>query len=98
MSTEEHSPWHLFALDAEEVLQDIEESLLALETDPRSQEEINRLYRGLHKLKGNSAVLELTQLEHLAHCAEDLTGLVRDHGVLLDAELCELMLVLVDCL
>lgn len=98
MSPEEHSPWHLFALDAEEVLQEIEESLLALESDPNSQSEINRLYRGLHKLKGNSAVLELTQLEHLAHCAEDLTGLVRDHGVLLDDELCELMLVLVDCL
>jgi|GEM_PF-746436 len=90
--------WRTFGIDAAEALRALEESLLELETDPTDREQLNRLYRGLHTLKGNSGFLELRQVETLAHAAEDLIGLVRDKGVPLDDAIVEAMLATVDLL
>ena len=96
MSLDDDDSWRTYALDAEEALHDIEGSLLVLEADPAQPDEVNRLYRGLHTLKGNSALLGLTTIETLAHAAEDLVGLARDGGIELDQSMIDLMLGLVD--
>ncbi len=88
--------WQGYLGDSADAFQEIEQSLLALESDPTKAEEINRLYRGLHTLKGNSGFMGLAQIERLAHTTEDLVGLVRDGGVPLDAELCEILLAVHD--
>lgn len=98
MSTTDQNVWSLYVGDANLALQEIEQSLLALESDGSSPEEINRLYRALHTIKGNSALLELSQIEALAHCAEDVAGFVRDAGVTLNRETIDLMLGVVDVL
>ncbi len=96
MSHDDNELWMTFASDAAEAIRGIEESLLELERDPSNREEINRLYRGLHTLKGNSAFLALSSIEHLAHACEDLIGLVRDKGLPLDAEMINLVLSALD--
>lgn len=96
MSAEDNEIWQSYANDGAEALRDIEESLLVLEGDPKSSANVNRLYRGLHTLKGNSGFMRLVQIERLAHVSEDLIGLVRDRGVALDDEIIEMMLKVVD--
>ncbi len=92
MSAEENESFRLYAVDGAEALQDIEESLLSLEAKPDDIEGLNRLYRSMHTLKGNSALLGLTNIEAVAHAAEDMVGMVRDRGVALERELVQLLL------
>jgi two-component system chemotaxis sensor kinase CheA len=96
MRLNDDESWLAYAMDAQDALGDIEGSLLSLEANPCHADEINRLYRALHTLKGNSALLGLTAIESVAHAAEDMIGLARDAGVALDAEPIELMLALGD--
>jgi two-component system chemotaxis sensor kinase CheA len=96
MSLEDDDMWKNYAADAVEALRAIEESLLALELEPQQPAEVNQLYRALHTLKGNSAFLQLSNIERLAHVAEDMVGLVRDGGVTFDADMADLMLAAVD--
>jgi two-component system chemotaxis sensor kinase CheA len=98
MSNDDDELWRHYAGDGADALRAIEESLLELEQRPDDVNEINRLYRGLHTLKGNSAFVGLRSIEGLAHAAEDMIGLARDGGVSLDAEMIELALQVVDCL
>ena len=96
MQLDDDSIWSEFANDAGEALAAIEGALLVLEDAPGRKDEINRLYRGLHTIKGNAGFLQLVAIEKLAHVAEDLIGLVRDHGVPLDGTVVDLMLRAVD--
>ncbi len=92
MSREEDENLGFFLADAAEAIRDIEESLLTLEGDPANAAEINRLYRGMHTLKGNAAFLELAAIEKVAHACEDLVSLPRDAGVPFDVRMVNLLL------
>jgi two-component system chemotaxis sensor kinase CheA len=72
--------WSLFAQEGREVLDQAEQALLHLETAPTDTEAIRGLFRAMHTFKGNARVMGLTTIETLAHHAEDLVGLARDHG------------------
>ena len=96
MNLDEELIWSEFANDASEALAAIEGALLVLEAAPTRRDEIDRLYRGLHTIKGNAGFLGLAWIERLAHGAEDLIGLIRDHGVALDAAVVDLVLRVVD--
>ncbi len=96
MTTDADEVWERYALDGTEALAAIEESLLRLEHARSNREELNRLYRGLHTVKGNSAFMGLACIERLAHACEDLIGLSRDHGVPFDDQSIEVVLAAVD--
>lgn len=98
MAVDDQEVWDFFASDAAEAIRLIEESLLELEADPGNADQINRLYRGLHTLKGNSGFLELKSVERTAHACEDLVGLVRDRGLALDTAMVNLILEALDLL
>lgn len=98
MSGEDSSVWETYGADAAHSLGEIEQSLLALEAEPAQPTEVHRLYRALHTLKGNSAILELRRVEVLAHAAEDVVGLVRDGKAIMEPAVVDLMLSTVDTL
>ena len=96
MTADDDSLWQSYALDAQDALREIEDTLLGLEADPHDVPTVHRLYRALHTLKGNSAVVGLAQIEALAHAVEDIVGKVRDGAAMFDARLVELTLALTD--
>jgi chemotaxis protein histidine kinase CheA len=98
MTGELDEVWERFTLDGQEALSAIEQGLLRLEAVRDDGAELNRLYRGLHTLKGNSGFMGLAQLERLAHACEDLIGLFRDEGVAFDDQSVEVVLEAVDVL
>jgi chemosensory pili system protein ChpA (sensor histidine kinase/response regulator) len=86
-----------FIPEAEEHLQAVTESLLALESDPKS-EEIHRLFRSMHTIKGSAAQVGLHRLSVIAHRVEDLIGRLRDGALQPSPEIIDVCLQSVDVL
>src|SRR5205823_11745547 len=86
-----------FVPEAEEHLQVVTDCLLSLETNP-SPEEINRLLRAMHTVKGSAAQVGLQRISRVAHRAEDLIGRLRDGALRPSAEIIDICLEAVDIL
>ncbi len=86
-----------FVAEAEEHLQVVTQCLLRLETSP-SQDQINRLSRALHTVKGSAAQVGLHRIAHVAHRVEDLIGHLRDGELQPSAEIIDICLDSVDVL
>jgi chemosensory pili system protein ChpA (sensor histidine kinase/response regulator) len=86
-----------FIPEAEEHLQVAMQCLLGLESNT-SAEEINRLFRSIHTIKGSAAQVGLRRLGAVAHRLEDLIGLLRDGAVQSSAEITDVCLQSVDAL
>jgi chemosensory pili system protein ChpA (sensor histidine kinase/response regulator) len=66
-----------FQPEAEEHLQIVGDCLLSLEGN-NNPEEINRLFRAIHTVKGSASQVGLKRLGGIAHRVEDLIGRLRD--------------------
>jgi chemosensory pili system protein ChpA (sensor histidine kinase/response regulator) len=66
-----------FQPEAEEHLQIVSDCLISLEGN-NNPEEINKLFRAIHTLKGSAAQVGLRRLGAIAHRVEDLIGRLRD--------------------
>ena len=66
-----------FQPEAEEHLQIVGDCLLSLEGN-NNPEDINRLFRAIHTVKGSAAQVGLKRLGAIAHRVEDLIGRLRD--------------------
>ncbi|MGH9744970.1 MAG: hybrid sensor histidine kinase/response regulator [Candidatus Acidiferrales bacterium] len=86
-----------FVPEAEEHLQAVTECLLALEAAP-NPEEIHRLFRSMHTVKGSAAQVGLHRLSAVAHRVEDLIGQLRDGALQPNAEIVDICLESVDVL
>ena len=86
-----------FIPEAEEHLQAVTECLLTLEAAPNA-EEIHRLFRSMHTVKGSAAQVGLHRLSAVAHRVEDLIGQLRDGALQPSAEIVDICLESVDAL
>jgi len=86
-----------FIPEAEEHLQTVTECLLVLEAHP-NPEDINRLFRSMHTIKGSAAQVGLHRLSAVAHRVEDLIGRMRDAGLQPSAQIVDMCLQSVDIL
>jgi len=80
-----------YFIEARMLLQDIEESVLALETDPEDDESLNRLFRAAHTIKGSASVLGLEDIEKFTHLVESMMEKVRNHEAEMDPPLAHLV-------
>jgi two-component system chemotaxis sensor kinase CheA len=62
----------LFFESAQDLLQELNEAGILLETDPGDSDALGRVRRAMHTLKGDSAACGFRQLSELAHDLEDL--------------------------
>jgi chemosensory pili system protein ChpA (sensor histidine kinase/response regulator) len=86
-----------FVPEAEEHLQVVTHCLLSLETNP-GPEQIHRLLRAMHTIKGSAAQVGLHRISHVAHRAEDLIGRLRNGELQPSAEIIDICLEAVDVL
>jgi len=86
-----------FVPEVEEHLQSITESLLSLEANP-NPEDINKLFRAMHTIKGSAAQVGFRRLSTIAHRAEDLIARLRDGELKPSASIVDLCLESVDIL
>jgi chemosensory pili system protein ChpA (sensor histidine kinase/response regulator) len=86
-----------FQPEAEEHLQIVSDCLLSLEAN-HSPEEINKLFRAIHTVKGSAAQVGLKRLGGIAHRVEDLIGRLREGEIEPSAQVIDLCLESVDVL
>ena len=86
-----------FVPECEEHLQVVTDCMLALEANP-NQEDIHRLFRAMHTIKGAAAQVGLGRIARVAHRAEDLIGRLRDGELKPSAGIVDLCLESVDAL
>ncbi len=88
----------IFALEAEELLQNINANLELLEDAPSNREALMEIRRSAHTLKGSAGIIGLKQLSSLAHRVEDLLDYLADNEIESDVKIFEILLTSTDCL
>ena len=86
-----------FIPEVEEHLQTVTHCLLALEASA-NPEDIHRLFRAMHTIKGSAAQVGAQRIATIAHRAEDLVGRLRDGELKPSAAIVDLCLDTVDIL
>jgi two-component system chemotaxis sensor kinase CheA len=66
-----------FLVESEELLQGMDQDMVALESAPDNAELLNRIFRALHTIKGTSGFLGFEPLVRLSHRAEDVLNALR---------------------
>ncbi|MDM8516265.1 chemotaxis protein CheA [Desulfobacterales bacterium HSG16] len=72
-----------FIAETLERLDGAEQLLLAIETDPETDDTINALFRVLHTIKGDAQVLAYEDMSDLADAAENILSLARNGEIIL---------------
>jgi chemosensory pili system protein ChpA (sensor histidine kinase/response regulator) len=86
-----------FVPEVEEHIQTVTDCLLALEANP-NPEDIHRLFRAMHTIKGSAAQVGLHRISRVAHRAEDLVGRLREGELRPSAAIVDICLESVDAL
>ena len=81
-----------FCDEIEDILIQIEDTLLHLEDYPGNEDLIHELFRLVHTVKGSSGMFGFKKLVSFAHKLETLMGRVRDHFLDIDREMLSLLL------
>lgn len=77
---------------ANELLTEMEEAILHLSDRPDDMNEINRLFRVMHSLKGSSAMVELNDVADFAHKLESECDYFRQGRAVVNDEFLKLVL------
>ncbi|EGH23385.1 chemotaxis sensor histidine kinase CheA [Pseudomonas amygdali pv. mori str. 301020] len=81
-----------FIVEARELLQAMEESLLQLESEPGDQDAIGAVFRAAHTIKGSAGLFGLTPIVSFTHIVEDVLDRLREGSVPVDAGLIAVLL------
>jgi two-component system chemotaxis sensor kinase CheA len=81
-----------FHEEAEELLGELETSLMELEENPQEKEEIDQVFRALHTLKGSGSMFGFDAIAEFAHEIESVFDLVRNDSLPASRELIDLTL------
>jgi two-component system, chemotaxis family, sensor kinase CheA len=87
-----------FALEAREILDQLDSDFVLLETSPTDKKLIGNIFRGLHTLKGSSGFFSFKRLEKISHAGESLLGKIRDGQLSLDIHKSNVLLQMIDVL
>ncbi|WP_348739738.1 chemotaxis protein CheA [Pseudomonas rhodesiae] len=81
-----------FIVEARELLQAMEQSLLQLENEPDDQDAIGAIFRAAHTIKGSAGLFGLAPIVGFTHIVEDVLDRLRDGDIAVDADLIALLL------
>ena len=81
-----------FITEAEEHLEEMESSLLQLETDPDNRDILNDIFRSMHTIKGAAQFVGLEKISELSHKLENLLDLLRKEGEQLDQDIIDTLI------
>ncbi|MCX8059506.1 MAG: chemotaxis protein CheA [Spirochaetes bacterium] len=88
-----------FIVEANEMIENMEQSIIELEKDNKNREKINEIFRGAHTIKGSSATLGLNDISKFAHIFEDSLDFIRRNKNLpITSELIDIILEGIDTL
>jgi two-component system chemotaxis sensor kinase CheA len=85
-----------FVIETAENLDQLDRDLVELEKRPNAREELARIFRTIHSVKGATGFLGFSKLGALAHAGEGLLNRLREGVLVLNGEITSALLELVD--
>ncbi|WP_281211897.1 chemotaxis protein CheA [Pseudomonas fulva] len=85
-----------FLVEAGEILEQLSEQLVELESRPDDADLLNAIFRGFHTVKGGAGFLQLNELVECCHIAENVFDVLRKGERRVDAELMDVVLEALD--
>ena len=86
-----------FLVESYENLDEMDRDLVELEQNPKP-EDIARIFRTLHTIKGTCGFLGFSRLESVAHASENLLSKLRDGELKVNADIATALLATVDAI
>lgn len=84
--------------EANELLAELETSLLELEEAPEDAELVGKVFRAMHTIKGSGSMFGFDSIAAFTHGVETVFDLVRSGGIPVTRELIDLTLKARDCI
>ena len=84
--------------EVNDLLNDMEESVLRLEQNPSSEEEINQVFRVMHTIKGTSGMYDFKTVEKVTHDVESIYDKIRSSHSSVSHEVCSMTFECIDLL
>ncbi len=82
----------IYRQEADELLIEIEETVLEIEEAPEDREAINRLFRAVHTIKGSGAMFGFDKIVDFTHTLETVLDMLRDALLPVTKDLIDLIL------
>ncbi|MDH5392427.1 MAG: chemotaxis protein CheA [Gammaproteobacteria bacterium] len=92
MSDEMDAARQGFQVEAEELLEDMEEALLHLENEPGDMDAVSAIFRAAHTIKGTAGVFGFDDVVSFTHVAESLLDLIRDEEIKINDDIIAVLL------
>jgi len=86
------NPEETFQLECHDLLSDMEDALLILESSPDDTDQVNAIFRAMHTIKGTSGVFGYDDIVGFTHVAESVLDKVRANELGISADLIALLL------
>lgn len=87
-----------FITESGELVDQLDQDLVRLESEPENLDLLNQIFRGIHTIKGSASFLSLDNLTHLAHVAEDALNLLRKGEISVTSQTMDALLASADVL
>jgi len=87
-----------FLLEVRDILDVVGDTVLKAESDPTNPELLNAIFRGVHTIKGSSAMFDLDSLGAFAHHLEGLLNSLRSGELTLSTDVVDIILKGLDAL
>ncbi|MBD3809650.1 MAG: Hpt domain-containing protein, partial [Sulfuricurvum sp.] len=85
-----------FLIESFELIEQLDQDLVELESRPNDLDLLNRIFRVAHTIKGASSFLNFDVLTHLTHHMENLLNMARHGELTIDADVMDVILESID--
>ena len=85
-----------FLIESFELIEQLDQDLVELESTPEDLDLLNRIFRVAHTVKGASSFLNFDVLTHLTHHMEDVLNRARHGEIVIDAAIMDVVLESID--
>ncbi len=85
-----------FLVESFELIEQLDQDLVELESRPDDLDLLNRIFRVAHTIKGASSFLNFDVLTHLTHHMENILNLARHGDLVIDADVMDIILESID--
>ena len=85
-----------FAEEANDLINELEKSLLELENNPDNPDIVQKIFRVMHSLKGGSAMFGFNKMDKFTHYLENIYDLIRNDKLLINNDILDITLASVD--
>ena len=85
-----------FLIESFELIEQLDQDLVELESHPDDLDLLNRIFRVAHTIKGASSFLNFDVLTHLTHHMENLLNMARHGDLVIDADVMDVILESID--